>query len=76
MSSGLDRRGLGGGGGLPLVDVADGAEPGVPVLIPLRANGLEGRGGGILTSMPSGADLLLGDSDASKADAERGMTWR
>ncbi len=73
LSRGLDRRGLGGVGGLPLLNAAGGSETDDEVLTPLRAKGLDGRGGGFLTSTLSGADLL-GESGASKVDEERGMT--
>lgn len=74
MSVGLDRRGLGGGGGLPLLDAATASETEGVLLVPLRARGLDGRGGGALAPVLSGADLLLGESSASKVDEERGMT--
>jgi hypothetical protein len=73
---GLERRGLGGGGGLPLFEELADAETGFVLLTPLRASGLEGRGGGTLTPVLSGADLLLGESSASKVDEDRGMTRR
>jgi hypothetical protein len=76
LSIGLGRRGLGGGGGLPLFDVAGDSETDEVLLTPLRAKGLDGRGGGTLMSMPSGADLLLRESSASEVDEERGRTWR
>ena len=72
----MERRGLGGGGGLPLFEELGDEETGVVLLIPLRASGLEGRGGGTLTPVLSGADRLLGESSVSKFDEERGMTRR
>ena len=70
----MDRRGLGGGGGLPLLKAGGGSDTDDLLLTPLRAKGLDGRGGGNFTPLLSGADLLLGESSASKVDEERGMT--